>query len=285
MNVAVIGKGKNCPEEVYALARVIGEMVAKAGHVLVTGGLGGVMEAASHGAQSVGGVTLGIVPMSDKANPYVSVVVRSGLPEVARNIITATTADAMVVLYGSHGTLQEIAVARERQIPMVACDTRAWELAPVCLASRTVTEVSHWLADLERLAMVDVVVLRCLSRNQDKLAVLLVKRERPPFTGQWALPGGKIERHEEARHAACRELAEETGTVIHSKSLVPLGRYDEPGRDPRGLSVSHAYAAMAHDIDSGPTTGGTWHEVSALPLPLAFDHQRMIDDAVEMVGH
>ena len=282
MNIAIVGKGKNCPEEVYALARVLGEMVAKAGHVVVTGGLGGVMEAASLGAIQSGGLTLGIVPMSEKPNPYVSVVVRSGLAEVARNIITATTADAMVVLYGSHGTLQEIAVARERQIPMVACDTHAWELSPLCLASRTVIEVGHWLADLERLAMVDVV---CLSRNQDKHKVLLVKRGKAPYAGQWALPGGHIERHEEPRLAACRELAEETGAVVKRKALLPVGRYDEAGRDPRGLSVSHCFVVCNRNLDTGPTSGGSWHPVDALPLPLAFDHERMIADALEVAGH
>src|SRR5271167_4400528 len=74
-------------------------------------------------------------------------------------------------------------------------------------------------------------------------SVLLVQRANEPFAGAWALPGGFVERGEQVREAAPRELAEETG--LEAGALELLGVYDTPGRDPRGWTVSVVFLARA----------------------------------------
>jgi 8-oxo-dGTP diphosphatase len=70
------------------------------------------------------------------------------------------------------------------------------------------------------------------------LRVLMIRRGKPPFEGQWALPGGFIEMDEDAAPAARRELNEETGLALHPDlSFEPIGFFAEPGRDPRGRTI------------------------------------------------
>ena len=111
--------------------------------------------------------------------------------------------------------------------------------------------------------------------------LLLVQRARPPFAGEWALPGGFVDEGERVAHAAARELAEETGLKLRSLSL--LGVYDTPGRDPRGWTVSVTYIAKLPT--QTPVTGGDdarearWFGADTLPK-LAFDHATIIGDAL-----
>ena len=109
--LAVIGGSKASANETD-LARQVGELAAKKGYVVATGGLGGVMEAASKGARHAGGLVVGIIPFADKqyANPYVDIAIASGLGH-ARNIVLVQTADVVVAVGGSYGTLSEIAIA------------------------------------------------------------------------------------------------------------------------------------------------------------------------------
>ena len=97
---------------------------------------------------------------------------------------------------------------------------------------------------------VDVVLF---AMRADDLAVLLVKRKGPPFKGHWALPGGFVDEHEPLERAAARELSEETG--IGGVSLEQLGAFGDPGRDPRGHTVSVAYLAFvvaeSHHVEAG----------------------------------
>lgn len=95
-----------------ALATEVGRSIASAGAVLICGGLGGIMEAAARGAKERGGLTVGIVPSYQKetANPYIDVVIVSGLGH-ARNVLVAASGDLLVALPGSHGTLSEVSVA------------------------------------------------------------------------------------------------------------------------------------------------------------------------------
>jgi 8-oxo-dGTP diphosphatase len=109
--------------------------------------------------------------------------------------------------------------------------------------------------------------------------VLLVLRGNPPFEGMWALPGGFVDYGEDTGSACVREAYEETGLDVEIKRLV--GVYSDPGRDPRGHTVSIAYLCVRvggclKPGDDAKETG--WHNLSALP-PLAFDHQKIIDDA------
>lgn len=125
--VAVIGGG-SCPPEDAARARRIGRLLAERGYVVLTGGLGGVMEAASRGAREAGGLTVGVLPgfVPGEANPYVDVVLTSGLAE-ARNLIVATSGRAVVAVGGGLGTLSEIAFALKHGRAVIGLDT--WLLA------------------------------------------------------------------------------------------------------------------------------------------------------------
>jgi uncharacterized protein (TIGR00725 family) len=126
MFVAVIGSA-SCDGVVAALAEAVGSEIARRGAVLVCGGRGGVMEAACRGAKAQGGLTVGILPGTDRseANPYVDVPVITGLGE-ARNAIIVRTADAVVAVSGGYGTLSEIGLALKMGRPVVGLDT--WEL-------------------------------------------------------------------------------------------------------------------------------------------------------------
>lgn len=127
--IAVIGAAA-CDERVADRARAVGRLLAEAGCVVVTGGLGGVMKAASRGAKEAGGLVVGIVPGPDptSANGYVDVAIATGMGD-ARNAILANTAEAFVAVAGSWGTLSEIAFALKRGKRVVALEVQAPGLA------------------------------------------------------------------------------------------------------------------------------------------------------------
>ena len=108
VQVAVIGAAWEDPE-LNQLAGSVGVLLAEAGATLVCGGMGGVMEAACRGARNAGGRTVGIVPDTGNGNPYLDVIIRTGLSH-ARNAIVAQSGDAIIAIGGSHGTLSEIAI-------------------------------------------------------------------------------------------------------------------------------------------------------------------------------
>lgn len=118
--VAVIG-GSQPSESEACLAEEVGVMLAAEGWAVLSGGLGGVMEAASRGAARHGGLVIGILPGGDpdSCNAYVEIAVASGLGD-GRNAVIANTADAFVAVGGSFGTLSEIAFALKRNKPVVA---------------------------------------------------------------------------------------------------------------------------------------------------------------------
>jgi uncharacterized protein (TIGR00725 family) len=120
LRITVVG-GNRCDEATASLAEQIGREIARRGGVLICGGLGGVMEAASRGASGAGGLTVGILPGGDasSANQYIAVAIPTAMGE-ARNIINVRAGDAVIAVKGSHGTLSEIAVALGLGIPVVA---------------------------------------------------------------------------------------------------------------------------------------------------------------------
>ncbi|UCD34278.1 MAG: TIGR00725 family protein [Nitrospiraceae bacterium] len=120
MIISVIGAG-SCDREIYGIAEEVGRLAAEKKAIIITGGLGGVMEAASKGASRAGGITVGILPGFDRreANPYVSVPVATGLSH-ARNVIVARSADAVIAVSGEYGTLSEIAIALKLGKPVIA---------------------------------------------------------------------------------------------------------------------------------------------------------------------
>lgn len=108
ITISVIG-GHDITHEVEANAHKIGEIIANVGAITVCGGLFGVMEAVARGTKEAGGITIGILPGTDKvdANDYIDIALPTSIG-YARNAIIACSADIIVALPGSHGTSSEI---------------------------------------------------------------------------------------------------------------------------------------------------------------------------------
>ena len=134
---------------------------------------------------------------------------------------------------------------------------------------------------------VDIVIMTMAPGG---LHVLLVRRGEQPFQGMWAIPGGFKRPTETLDEAAGRELAEETG-VDATNLLTQFGAYGNPGRDPRMSVVTVGYLAVVRDV--GDLAAGTdAAEAALLPvrdvvqgvIELAFDHRRIVGDALERVS-
>ncbi len=125
MIISVIGAG-SCEEAIYRLAEKVGRLIAHKGAILVTGGLGGVMEAASMGAKKGGGTTVGILPgfSKEEANKFIDIPITTGLSH-ARNVIIARSGDAVIAVSGEYGTLSEIAIALKLGKPVIGL--KSWD--------------------------------------------------------------------------------------------------------------------------------------------------------------
>jgi uncharacterized protein (TIGR00725 family) len=125
--VAVVGPDP-APPDVDAACEEVGRLLARAGAIVVTGGLGGAMEAASRGAAAEGGTTVGILPgrTREGANPHLTVSIPTGMGE-GRNVLNVRAADALIAVAGEFGTLSEIAFALKTGVPVVGLNT--WELS------------------------------------------------------------------------------------------------------------------------------------------------------------
>lgn len=124
--IGVIG-GNRADRRMLEMAEEAGRLIARAGAVLATGGLGGVMEAASRGANAEGGEVVGILPGEDKsaANEYVNIAIATGFG-IGRNIVLVRTSDALIAVDGKYGTLSEIAYALQMGKPVVGIGT--WDI-------------------------------------------------------------------------------------------------------------------------------------------------------------
>lgn len=119
--ILVIGNNENgCTPELERIAYDVGVEIAKSDSVLITGGLGGVMKAASKGAHDTGGLTIGIIPQDNSsfANEYCDVVIPSGLG-LSRDFLNALSADGVIVVGGGSGTLSEMCAAYMHKKPIV----------------------------------------------------------------------------------------------------------------------------------------------------------------------
>jgi hypothetical protein len=114
--VAVVGRRRSPPVVDIDQAAEVGRLLAQLGHTVVTGGRGGIMEAAQRGAFLEGGVVVAITPGEEDCVGPATLVIRTGLPVGVRNLVTATCCAAMVALPGSHGTWQEMSFAVERGV-------------------------------------------------------------------------------------------------------------------------------------------------------------------------
>src|SRR3954468_11440893 len=118
--------------------------------------------------------------------------------------------------------------------------------------------------------------------RRDRL--LLIRRKNAPFQGQYALPGGFVELGETTENAARRELQEETGVM--AQSLILIGVYSDPQRDPRHHCISIAYLTLVREAQA--TAGDDAAEAEFVEdwqtLSLAFDHNRIVQDALKLLA-
>jgi len=112
--------------------------------------------------------------------------------------------------------------------------------------------------------------------------ILLIKRKNEPFKDKWALPGGFVEYGERVEDAVLREFQEEVGIKAKIKKL--LGVYSEPDRDPRGhvISVVFLLEAEGEPKAGDDAADAKFFSLNNLP-PLAFDHEKIIKDAIKEI--
>ena len=127
--------------------------------------------------------------------------------------------------------------------------------------------------------------LAILTVRENELQVLVIERGIEPYRGQSALPGGFVLDGEDLHEAAERELAEETGLDGTALHLEQLATYGAPDRDPRGRVVSVAYLAIAPNLPipaaGSDASGARWAPVKEVLGALAFDHTKILGEAVE----
>jgi 8-oxo-dGTP diphosphatase len=141
------------------------------------------------------------------------------------------------------------------------------------------------VADREHLRLELTVDLTILTVRENLLHVLLIERENEPYRGDLALPGGFLRAGEDLPDAARRELSEETALDGKALHLEQIAVYGAPDRDPRGRVVSVSYLAIAPDLPL-PSPGSDaraahWAPVDNVSGTLAFDHSKILADAVE----
>lgn len=123
LRIGLIG-GNSIPPALYAKAEEVGRRLAKAGALLVCGGMGGAMEAACKGAAAEGGTTIGFLPEAtlERANPFVTIPLATGVG-YARNYMIVYNSDAVVAIGGSEGTLNEMAAALNMGLTVVSLES------------------------------------------------------------------------------------------------------------------------------------------------------------------
>lgn len=126
MYISIIGAGEG-PEGLMSCACELGRLTAERGHVVVCGGLGGVMDAAARGAREAGGLVVGILPDEDRdmASRWLSVSIPTGMGQ-ARNALVALAGDAVIAVGGGYGTLSEIGFALKLGRRVIGIET--WQL-------------------------------------------------------------------------------------------------------------------------------------------------------------
>lgn len=127
---------------------------------------------------------------------------------------------------------------------------------------------------------VDMIVFKLKKTTQ----LLLIERKNEPFKNSWAFPGGFIDENEPLDKAAKRELAEETG--LKNINLKQLQTFGDPGRDPRGHTVSIAFWGISEDeelVKAGDDASkAKWFDIDKVPK-LAFDHQKILEFSLKNI--
>ena len=115
--------------------------------------------------------------------------------------------------------------------------------------------------------------------------LVFIRRKNPPYQSSWALTGGFVEYGETVEQAVMREVKEETGLIVEIKKII--GVYSDPDRDPRGHTITVSF--LTNKIGGYPRADTDASEVSfftpeeAKDLDLAFDHQKILKDALELL--
>ena len=141
------------------------------------------------------------------------------------------------------------------------------------------------MKDLDKILKTPLLTIDAFAMKNGK--VLLGKRKSGTFANHWELPGGFVERGETLRKAVAREALEETGLKVIPQKIV--GIYDDPKRDPRGHVVTVTYLCKITGGRIKPQENEV-KEVRFFSIPeirklkLAFDHRKIINDALKMQG-
>jgi len=155
---------------------------------------------------------------------------------------------------------------------------------PSCKSKTTKTKLVSYTYEYPRPALtVDAAVFR--EVGEGGIELLLIQRDRPPFEGGWALPGGFVDMDETLEEAVVRELEEETSLIgIHLEQLKAFSAID---RDPRGRTVSVVFWGILKDdqqANAGDDARNTkWFLVNQLP-ELAFDHAEVVKTAIQKLN-
>lgn len=120
--------------------------------------------------------------------------------------------------------------------------------------------------------------------EKKEVRILLIRRKKDPFKGQWAFPGGFMEIDETPEHAVTRELEEETGLKL--KDFIQIGAFGAVDRDPRGRTVSIAFAGFLRDLQEIKAASDAmevqWCPLKNHPL-LAFDHKQILSHTIQLI--
>jgi len=139
--IGVIGSGE-CSEAVRREAFEVGKGIAEAGHVLICGGLGGVMEGSCQGAYEAGGLTIGVLPGADPddANPWVEIPIATDLGR-ARNVVIVLSSAVLIAIEGGPGTLSEVAYALQYGVPVISLNS--FDVSPDITQASSVEDALH----------------------------------------------------------------------------------------------------------------------------------------------
>jgi len=130
VNVGIIGAGRCDSDRIRNIAVEVGELLAEKEALMICGGKGGVMAAASRGVENAGGISLGILPERDRSggNEHLSYGLATGLGQ-GRNLLIVLNSDILIAIGGGYGTLSEIALAQKHEKPVILVHT--WPLEEI----------------------------------------------------------------------------------------------------------------------------------------------------------
>lgn len=128
-----------------------------------------------------------------------------------------------------------------------------------------------------------------ITVDNGKVKTLLIQRDKPPFPGHWALPGGHVDEGEDPDAAVIRELEEETHLIVSPLQVLQLGAWGKPGRDPRGHYISITYLVFCKFADlmaTRPDDDAREIRIETIEfykpdIKLAFDHEDMMHAAIK----